>query len=96
MGCLKDRHRATVVLNGNANTLDCNNRKISLNATIGSLTIEYDGLDFNVTQVSGAVYINNTSIIVGTVVPGCCVLTFGSEGARKFVTFDVSNPEVMP
>jgi eukaryotic-like serine/threonine-protein kinase len=93
---LKDKHRATVVLNGVTNTLDCNNRKISLNAKIGNLTIEYNGLDFKVTKVSGAVSINNTSVVVGTVVPGCCVLTFGSSGARTFVTFDVSNPEVMP
>lgn len=93
---LKDRHRATVVLNGSANTLDCKNRRISLNATVGSLTIEYDGLVFSVTQVTGAVYINNTSVSIGTIVPGCCVLTFGNGGSRSFVTFDVSNPEVMP
>lgn len=93
---LKDKHRATVVLNGSANTLDCKNRRILLNANVGSLTIEYDGLAFIVTQVTGSVYINNTPIVVGTVVPGCCVLTFGDGGARKFVTFDVSNPEVMP
>lgn len=93
---LRDRHRATVVLNGVANTLDQKNRRISLNATVGSLTIEYDGLAFTVTQVAGAVYINNTSVIVGVIVPGCCVLTFGNGSGRKFVTFDVSNPEVMP
>ncbi|MBX9799509.1 MAG: serine/threonine protein kinase [Burkholderiaceae bacterium] len=93
---LKDKHRATVVLNGVANTLDHKSRKISLNATVGSLTIEYDGLVFIVTQVAGAVYINNTSVSVGAIVPGCCVLTFGNGGGRKFVTFDVSNPEVMP
>lgn len=93
---LKDKHRATVVLNGVANTLDHKNRRISLNATVGSLTIEYDGLVFSVTQVAGAVYINNASVSVGAIVPGCCVLTFGNGGGRKFVTFDVSNPEVMP
>ncbi|MPT40257.1 MAG: serine/threonine protein kinase [Achromobacter sp.] len=93
---LKNRHRATVVLNGTTNTLDCNNRTIALNAKIGNLTIEYDGIDFKVTKVSGAVYINNTAVFVGAVVPGCCVLTFGDSGPRTFVTFDISNPEVMP
>lgn len=93
---LKNKHRATVVLNGVVHTLDSKNRKIALNANVGSLTIEYDGLDFNVTSVSGDVYINNTSATSGRVVPGCCVLTFGNGGNRKFVTFDVSNPEVMP
>lgn len=93
---LKDRHRATVVLNGNANTLDKDNKRIHLNANVGSLIIEYDGLAFVVTQVTGSVYINNTAVRTGTIVPGCCVLTFGNGGNRKFVTFDVSNPEVMP
>ncbi|MBV6851824.1 hypothetical protein KWH43_22410, partial [Xanthomonas campestris pv. heliotropii] len=67
-----------------------------LNATVGNLTVEYDGLNFNVTQVAGDVYINNTPAVTGMIVPGCCVLTFGNGRARKFVTFDVSNPEVMP
>ncbi|MBB4725244.1 MULTISPECIES: serine/threonine protein kinase [Xanthomonas] len=93
---LKDRHRATVVLNGVVNTLDRSNRRITLNATVGNLTVEYDGLNFNVTQVAGDVYINNTPAVTGMIVPGCCVLTFGNGRARKFVTFDVSNPEVMP
>lgn len=93
---LKNKHRATVVLDGTIHTLDSKNRKIALNASVGSLTIEYDGLDFKVTGVSGDIYINNTQAITGRVVPGCCVLTFGSGRNRKFVTFDVSNPEVMP
>lgn len=93
---LKDRHRAVVVLNGNPNILDCNNRRIALNASVGSLTIDYDGLNFKVTKVTGAVYMNNTPISIGVEIPGCCVLTFGTGSARVFVTFDVSNPEVMP
>lgn len=93
---LKDRHRAVVVLNGTPNILDCNNRRIALKASVGSLTIDYDSLNFKVTSVTGAVNINNTPISVGTDIPGCCVLTFGTGASRVFVTFDVSNPEVMP
>lgn len=93
---LRDKHRATVVLNGKCHTLDSSNKKISLNGTVGSLSIDYDGLDFKVSQVTGSVYINNSSTVVGSIVPGCCVLTFGQGANRKFVTFDVSNPEVMP
>ena len=93
---LKDKHRATVVLNGVVHILDNNNRRITLNASICSLTIEYNGLEFIVAQVTGAVFINNTQVRVGNVVPGCCVLTFGTSSGRTFVTFDVSNPEVMP
>lgn len=93
---LKNKHRATVVLNGVVHLLDENNRIIILNATIGSLTIEYNSLEFIVTKVVGAIYINNTPVRVKDIVPGCCVLTFGTGGGRTFVTFDVSNPEVMP
>jgi len=93
---LKDRHRATVIMDGKIHTLDCNNRKITLNANIGSLVINYDGLDFKVTSASGSVFINNSNALVGQSVPGCCVLTFGTGNNRRFVTFDISNPEVMP
>lgn len=94
---LKDRHRALVVLNGVANFLDKNNRKINLKAgTVGYLSIEYDGYDFKVSAVSGSVTINNNSVSTGDLVPVCCVITFGVGSSRDFVTFDVSNPEVMP
>jgi serine/threonine protein kinase len=59
---LRDQHRSLVVMNGQTHLLDRNNRKITLNAgAVGSLTIEYDGLDFKVSSASGAVYFNNTS-----------------------------------
>jgi hypothetical protein len=95
---LKDQHRSLVVMTGQTHVLDKSNRKISLDAgTVGSLAIEYDGLDFKVSSASGSVYFNNSSAQVGEVVPGCCVITFGAPGAnRRFVTFDVSHPEVMP
>lgn len=94
---LRNRHRATVILNDTVHTLDSKNRQIVLNAKVGNLTVEYDGLDFRIKSVSGDVYINNTPATKDTVVPGCCVLTFGNNNSnRKFVTFDISNPEVMP
>lgn len=94
---LKDQHRATVVLNGVPNFLNAKNRIIKLNAAgVGSLAVEYDGLDFKVTAASGNVFLNNASVAVGNVLPGCCVITFGVGGNRRFVTFDVSSPEVMP
>jgi len=94
---LKDQHRALVVMNGQAHLLDRNNRKITLNAgAVGSLTIEYDGINFNVSSASGAIFFNNTAALAGGIVPGCCVITFGDRSNRRFVTFDVSHPEVMP
>jgi hypothetical protein len=77
--------------------LNKNSRKITLTATgVGVLVIEYDGMAFHVTSVNGYIFFNNTKVNVGDVVPGCCVITFGVGAARKFVTFDVSNPEAMP
>jgi eukaryotic-like serine/threonine-protein kinase len=94
---LQNRHRALVVMNGQPHSLDRRNRKIVLNAgSVGAITIEYDGFDFKVVDISGAVYLNNKSANIGNVVPGCCVITFGGCQARVFVTFDVSHPEVMP
>jgi serine/threonine protein kinase len=93
---LFDRHRALVVMNGNQNWLDQNNRRISLTAgQVGKLTIEYDGFSFKVSLAQGSVFVNNTPATVGLDMPGCCVLTFGTGGSRSFVTFDVSHPEVM-
>ncbi len=94
---LENQHRALVVMNGQTHHLDHRNRRITLNAgTVGSLSIEYDGFEFNVSSSSGAVALNNTAATVGNIVPRCCVITFGSGQNRRFVTFDVSNPEVMP
>jgi hypothetical protein len=40
------------------------------------------------------VTVNNKNVKIGDKLPACCVITFGSGPARRFVTFDVSNPEV--
>lgn len=95
---LENEHRALVVMDGKAHQLDRKNRKITLNAgAVGSLTVEYDGFDFKIASATGAVSLNNTVARAGALVPGCCVITFGGAGQnRRFVTFDVSNPEVMP
>jgi eukaryotic-like serine/threonine-protein kinase len=94
---LENEHQALVVMDGKPHHLDRQNRKIALNAgAVGSLAIEYDGFDFKVSSTSGNVYLNNTAALVGNVVPGCCVITFGTGSNRRFVTFDVSSPEVMP
>jgi eukaryotic-like serine/threonine-protein kinase len=95
---LENQHRALVVFGGATHHLDRKNRKINVNAgAVGSIGIEYNGTEFVVISASGAAFLNNAVAKVGHVVPGCCVITFGSPGqARRFVTFDVSTPEVMP
>jgi serine/threonine protein kinase len=94
---LENEHRALVVMNGQLHSLDRNNKGINLKlGAIGSLSIEYDGFDFIVVSASGEVLLNNSPATTGTKVPGCCVITFGTGSNRRFVTFDVSHPEVMP
>ncbi len=94
---LENEHRALVVMDGNIHHLDSKRRKITLNAgSVGSIAIEYNGYEFVIVTVSGSVFINNTVAKTGTSMPGCCVITFGTGSNRRFVTFDVSHPEVMP
>ncbi|WP_026158289.1 serine/threonine protein kinase [Rhizobium leguminosarum] len=94
---LENAHRALVVMDGTIHHLDSKSRRITLNASsVGSIAIEYNGYEFTVVTVSGDVFINNTVAKTGTSMPGCCVITFGTGSNRRFVTFDVSHPEVMP
>ncbi len=94
---LRDRHRALVVMNAKPNHLDARHRNIDMSATgLGALSISYDGDGFLVNEASGNVYLNNVPATKASPVPDCCVITFGARGGtRQFVTFDVSNPEVM-
>lgn len=93
---LYGRHRAIAVINGVANRLDMTNRTVSMKVSgTNQLSIQYDGHAFKIGSVAGYVYINNKAATVGDVIPGCCVLTFGVGSNRTFVTFDISNPEVI-
>jgi serine/threonine protein kinase len=95
---LKNQHRALVAFSNTVHQLDRNNKVINLNATtIGSIGISYTGTEFVISSVTGSVFLNNANATTGQIVPGCCVITFGTQGrSRQFVTFDVSTPEVMP
>lgn len=93
---LRDKHRALVVMNAKPYELNAVNRSLSLSGgTKGTLSIQYGGDSFEVTSTTGNVFLNNSPAIPRNSVPGCCVITFGVGGNRSFVTFDVSNPEVM-
>lgn len=94
---LYKRHRAVAVINNQPKTLDAASSSIVMK--VGSdraMTVRYDGYDFIVSEVTGPVYLNNMAAKAGTIIPGCCVITFGNvSGQRTFVTFDISNPEVV-
>jgi len=98
---LKDRHKGLLVMGTQVKELNGTNRssKISFGSTgniKGEITIKYDGFDFNVVALRGDVTINNIIVNVGDLLPEASVITLGSgSGSRGFVTFDISNPEVV-
>jgi eukaryotic-like serine/threonine-protein kinase len=94
---LRDQHRALLVSRGNVYTVDKNTRIVRISAAgRGSMTITYDGLRFIVSNLSGAVAINNMSLSEGDPLPGSCVIVLGSNEqgtSRTMITVDVSHPE---
>lgn len=96
---LHNRHRALVVFNGKASYLDASRQSVVLNLpSIGAIGIRYDGFNFMVDSVSDEVFINNDSVAVGDHLPGACVVTLGApsrRATRKYITFDLSNPEIV-
>ncbi|KRR09985.1 hypothetical protein CQ12_06125 [Bradyrhizobium jicamae] len=93
---LRDKHRARVGTQKQAYELNASKRTVNLTfKNQGSLSIRYDGYDFKITALTGNVYVNNTKASVGMTMLSACVITIGSAAPRAFVTFDISNPEVM-
>ncbi len=96
---LKDKHRALFVFQGNHNRLDSTHPSVSLDLPgVASLKIRYTGLDFEVAELTGTAYINNAPASLGFKLPGSCVVTLGGPeltNNRRYVTFDVSYPEVI-
>jgi len=93
------KHRALVMKGTDEYILEKVNQIVTLNSPdYGSLRIKYDGLDFLIESVNGAIFINNESVFQGRKLPKDCVITIGSPadgGSRLFITFDISNPEVV-
>jgi serine/threonine protein kinase len=96
---LFDRHQALVVYQGQASYLNSRNRRVTARLDgMGVVTIAYDGLRFIVEAVQGDVFINYGQASVGQPLPGSCVVALGSPeyaSRRRFVTFDLSSPEVV-
>ena len=94
---LHNKHRALLVANGTIYELHKNSTNINVSITpLGAISINYDGYQFTIKNQTGAVTVNNSKLSDGEILPHCCVLTFGTSSNRKFITFDVSNPEVIP
>ncbi|MDG9782606.1 serine/threonine protein kinase [Metapseudomonas otitidis] len=93
---LQNKHRALLVAEDRVHELHAGSPSANIKInTLGAVTIHYDGVDFKVVAHEGAVTVNNIPVSVGLELPACCVITFGTR-ERKFITFDVSNPEVTP
>ncbi|WDG45982.1 serine/threonine-protein kinase [Pseudomonas chlororaphis] len=93
---LYNKHRALLVVDDKLHELHSGAAvaNIIINPAV-SISIKYDGLKFFVSALSGLIYINNIAAVVGAELPACCVITIKVGNSRKFVTFDVSNPEVL-
>ncbi|ABM25034.1 protein kinase [Shewanella sp. W3-18-1] len=97
---LKDKHKGLIVMGNEVRELNNQNRRAKIssihgNNLNGEITIEYDSYEFKVAAIGGSVTVNNEVIKVGYILPGASVITLGSDSNRRFVTFDISNPEVV-
>ena len=96
---LYGKHRGLIIAGNNEYVLERVNQNVSINVPgYGLLDIKYDGLNFLINNINGAVYVNNQSVNKGYILPKDCVITLGDSSrgaARRFITFDVSNPEVV-
>lgn len=97
---LVDRHQALFVFRDEPSYLNASRRDVVLDLPdVGRLDITYDGFAFKVSFVSGEVRINNRVPNVGDEIPGSCVVALGDRHRRAsdrvFVTFDISNPEIV-
>ncbi len=96
---LCERHKALVVFQGTASYLDSARRSVRLRLpSIGEVEIVYDGFAFKVSAVSGDVFVNNRRVLAGDFLPGACVVALGAaeqKNRRKYITFDLSHPEIV-
>jgi serine/threonine protein kinase len=96
---LRDKHQALAVHNKKPYVINAAKKSVVFDYTqVGRIEIAYDGLKFYANVVTGEVDINNTHAKPGDEIPGSCVVALGyayRENQREFITFDISNPEVV-
>ncbi len=90
------RHKATIVVDQKIYTLDTNNKAVKLSGSGGSAIVEYDGVAFIITSVTGIASISNIKCSLPHRLPGSCVLILSDgQGARSFIPIDISYPEIV-
>lgn len=96
---LYGKHQALIVGGTEVYNLRRIGQEVELNySEIGSIVIRYTGLNFIISHISGNAFINNMPVSQGFMLPGSCVITLGGRelaSRRKFITFDISHPEVV-
>jgi eukaryotic-like serine/threonine-protein kinase len=96
---LQGRHKATIWSGGEVHFLDELGKGVRIaRGQTDSLKIAYDGYEFVIREVAGDIYVNGVAVGAGHVLEGSCVIILGhpdEQAARKFVTFDISHPEVI-
>lgn len=89
---LFDRHRALIAWNGTHTVLNSENRRAKISSAKSSMRIVYDGHSFVAQDVVGEIYMNRFKVIDGSRLPNSCVIDLGGY---VYMTFDMSNPEVV-
>jgi eukaryotic-like serine/threonine-protein kinase len=96
---LRGKHRLLLTFDGKDRVVDQSNPDVKLTASGASISINYDGLFFSISAITGQVLINNAPLIVGTRLIGSSVFVMGTKNTligqyATSVTADVSHPEV--
>jgi len=95
---LRDRHRATFIVQGAVHVLHASRRAVTITLPGGEARLRYDGLTFSIGPISGNVYVNNVKVVLQQHLPKSCVVTFGEPAlgmSRVHVPIDLSHPEVV-
>lgn len=90
----KGTHRLTLTAGPQIHVVDATNNRIPIRFEGAMVEISYDGYDFTITNIAGAVDINNMRMRVGSVISGSVVIVLSGNGKRAFVTADASHPEI--
>lgn len=95
---VRGKHHGLLVYQNSKWIVSKDSSAVSLKFGIAEAEIRYDGLEFSIKAVSGEVFVNNECVVGTRRLPGASVITFGGPELtfrRKFITFDISHPEVV-
>ncbi|MCH2547121.1 MAG: serine/threonine protein kinase [Alphaproteobacteria bacterium] len=91
---LQNKHHGNLVFNGNSHSVSHSTRAVRIAIGNCRATIRYDGICFKLQDISGNFSINNEAVEENTELHQSCVITVNVNNSRRFITFDISHPEV--